>query len=293
MAKPTTVDGIDVTVSGTIRRIARIRAEFYEYVSDPGRFLQQLGASGLRADVFTFLQDIADDARAFEFQMEHESIAVLRITTYEAWWKQQLNDKTRNMIRKAQKAGVGLSVVPYDDKLVRGIVDLYNENPLRQGKPFAHFGKDFDTIKRDHSSYLDTSDFIAAYHGDELIGFAKLVHRRGVSNLMQIISKISHRDKAPTNALIAKAVEICAARGVRYLHYGLWSKRGLGDFKRRHAFEQFNVRRYFVPLTLKGRLLLALRLHRKLADYVPERWEDRLVALRAKLNTMRYGAMSR
>jgi hypothetical protein len=36
---------------------------------------------------------------------------------------------------------------------------------------------------------------------------------------MQIISMISHRDKAPTNALLAKR-EICAERGVPKLQYG-------------------------------------------------------------------------
>jgi len=56
------------------------------------------------------------------------------------------------MIRKAGRAGVEIRVVPFDDKLVQAIVELYNENPMRHGKPLAHYGKDFATIKRDQES---------------------------------------------------------------------------------------------------------------------------------------------
>ena len=36
---------------------------------------------------------------------------------------------------------------------------------------------------------------------------------------MGIIAKIKHRDKAPMNALVAKAVEICAENKIPYLVY--------------------------------------------------------------------------
>jgi len=88
-----------------------------------------------------------------------------------------------------------------------------------------------------------------------MIGFMKLVHGYGVSNLRQILSMISQCDKAPTHALVSEAVELCCERGVKYLHYGLWSKRGLGAFKKDRRFEQYDVMRYFVPMTLWGGLL--------------------------------------
>lgn len=293
MGQRVTVDGLDVVVSGHVRRIAKLRAEYYEYVDDPARFVQSLRAAGVRADIFSFLQETALREPRFPFQYDVESISVLRITDYEHWWKKQLNDKTRNMIRKAQKAGVEVRVANYDDEFVRGIKGVYDESPLRQGKPFAHYGKDLATLEREHASYADRSDFIGAYHQGRMIGFAKLVNRPGVSNLMQIIAMISERDKAPTNALIAKAYELCAQRSVPFLHYGLWSKRGLGDFKRKHCFEQLDVYRYFLPLGLRGRALLAGRLHRRLPQYVPERFEDSLVALRARWNEFRFGTPGR
>jgi hypothetical protein len=36
---------------------------------------------------------------------------------------------------------------------------------------------------------------------------------------MHILSMIRHREKAPTNALIAQAVRSCAERGIPYLWY--------------------------------------------------------------------------
>jgi hypothetical protein len=282
-----TIEGKAIAVSGRFPRIARLRAEYYEYVAEPRSFIDQLKASGGRADVFTFLQETPEKEPKHRFRHEWESISVVRISTFDHWWKKQVNDKTRNMVRKAQKAGVELRAVPYSDEFVRGIVKIYNESPVRQGKPFKHYGKNFETIKAEHGEYLDRAELIGAYYQDELIGFIKLVHGRGVSNLMNIISMISHRDKAPTNALIARAVEICAQRGVPYLHYGLWSKRGLGDFKKHHAFEQMDVVRYFVPLKIRGQIALGLKLHRSLTEMLPEKLVNVLAEWRAKWNARR------
>jgi len=278
------IEGKEIVVRGKFPRIARVRAEYYEYVNDAKAFVADLKQSGVAADVLSYLQETVDRTPRSGVYHEIESISVVPVTTFDHWWKKQINDKTRNMVRKAQKAGVELRPVEYDDEFVQGIVKIYNESPVRQGKPFSHYGKGFETIKAEHSSYPERSEFIGAYHQGELIGFVKLVHGRGVSNLMNIISLISHRDKAPTNALIARAVEICAQRGVSCLHYGLWSKRGLGDFKKHHAFERLDVVRCFVPLNFRGRLALSLKLHRKPADVLPEKVVDVLAGWRGRWN---------
>ena len=280
----------EIVVSGKFPRIARLKAEYYEYVEEPKSFAGKLTSDGCGADVLSFLDYTVERTPRFNLYHEWESISVVRISTYEHWWKQQIKDKTRNMVRKGPKVGVELRPVLYNDAFVEGIVKMYNESPLRQGKPFWHYGKSFDQIKSDHSSYLDRSEFVGAYFKEELIGFVKIVHGRGVSNLMNIISMIAHRDKAPTNALIARAVEICAQRNVPVLHYGLWSKRGLGDFKKHHGFERMDVIRYFTPLNLRGKIALGLKLHRKAADMVPEKLADVLVSLRTKWNARKHAA---
>jgi len=99
--------------------------------------------------------------------------------------------------------------------------------------------------------------------------------------LGQIVSKISRRDLAPNNALLAKAVERCAEKAVPYLAYAYWLDDGLGDFKRSNGFQKFDLPRYFVPLTKRGKLGLRIGLHRSWREAVPKRISDPLKRIRA------------
>jgi len=280
------IDGKELIVSGKACRLCRLQDEYYEFIQHPAEFIAGLEKE-TKADLFTFLQEVPDREPKHPFHLEWDSAAVLPLSTYEHWWKKQINDKTRNMVRKAQKTGVNIREVEFCDDLVRGIQVIYNECPLRQGRAFKHYGKDFETIRREHATFLDRSQFVGAYHSDALIGFVKLVHGRQISNLMNIISMISHRDKAPTNALLAKAVEVCTGRGIPYLQYGTGNSRSIGDFKKHHAFEEFLIPRYYVPLTWKGALVLKTGFHRRLEDRIPEKWREGLLSVRAKWNKMR------
>jgi hypothetical protein len=282
------VDDKDILANGRFFKIARLKAEYYEWVEDPHSFLKEMKKADTGADLFTFIQKITDRTPRFDFHLEWDSVAAVPITTYEVWWKSQINDKTRNMIRRAQKSGVEVRLVDFSDDLVKGIKAVYDESPLRQGKPFKHYGKSLEVLKETHITFLDRSQFLGAYYQDEMIGFAKLVHNEGSSDLMQIVSMIGHRDKAPTNALLAKSVEICAERGISYLQYGPWDGRSLIDFKKHHAFEQFDLPRYYVPLNLKGRLGLCLKLHRKASGILPQNWIDVLVGFRSRWNAIKY-----
>lgn len=282
------VDGKEIIINGRFSRIARLKAEYYESVSEPHSFVSSLVAADPRADIFTFVQQIGERTPRYHFHLEWDSIAVLSIASYDNWWSRQISDKTRNMVRRAQKCGVEVRLVEFGDDLVRGIKDIYDESPLRQGKPFKHYGKDLATLKADHITFLDRSQFLGAYFEEELIGFIKLVHDGEVSHLMHIISKIGRRQRAPNNSLIAKAVELCAGRGVSYLHYADWSTRGLGDFKRHHAFEQLEVPRYFVPINLRGKIMLSLHFHHKASDLLPPSLINTFIDFRSKWNSLKY-----
>jgi hypothetical protein len=275
------IDGTNVVTSGKTLRVCRLQDEYYEFISEPQAFLRKLKAARA-GDIFTFIQEVPDREPRFNFRQEWDSAAVLPLTTFEHWWKKQINDKTRNMIRKTQKTGVEIRPVTFDDELVRGIHVIYNESPVRQGRPFKHFGKDLETIRKDHGTFLDRSEFFGAFHSGCLIGFIKLVHGRGIASLMNIISMIGHRDKAPTNGLLSKAVEVCTGRGIPYLQYGTGNSRTIGDFKKHHAFEEMLVPRYFVPLTAKGTVALRLSFHRRWDERLPEGWRNQLLSWRAK-----------
>ena len=103
-----------------------------------------------------------------------------------------------------------------------------------------------------------------------------MVYVGDYAKTMQVICKERFFHKRPVNALLAKAVEVCAAKGIKYFNYGQYEYPGkkentLTEFKSRHGFVRFNFPRYFVPLTLKGRLYLALGLHRGLKRLIPTR----------------------
>ena len=284
----TSIDGLAVSISGRLLRTGRVRDEPYECLHDSEGFVAKLRREQDRPDLFSFMQPIGDQQPHHPFHCELESLAVLRITTYKEWWKNKIRTHTRNHIRKAQKKGVEVHQVPFDDQLVRGVKAIYDESPLRQGKPFWHYRKDYETIKTGLATFIDRSDFIGAFWEGELIGFIKMTSEGGTAGLMHIISMIAHRDKAPNDALVTKAVELCAEKKISYLHYGLWSRGGFGKFKENHGFECHEVPRYFVPLTAKGQLMLKFGLHRKLVDQLPPKWRERMVAWRNSWNTLRY-----
>ena len=237
--------------------------------------------TGIRPDVFTFWQRLPDLEPKYPFHREYDEIAVLPVTSYDDWLKNQIKGRTRNLIRKAEKEGVVVRETSYDDDFVRGMTAIFNEAPIRQGRPFWHYGKDVSTVQRQFSRYVHREYMIGAYYEDEMIGFIMLGNAGRFGITGQIISSIKHRDKATNNALIAKAVEVCANRGLDYLVYLFWSNDSLSEFKRRCGFERTEVPRYFVPLTAKGRLGLKLGAHRGWRTMLPDRIRLPLKRLRA------------
>jgi len=251
--------------------------DWYEDVRNPEEVIETLRNSrGFKPDVFTFWQRLPDVQPRYHYPMEWEELAVLPIRSYDHWWNNQIKSRVRNLIRKSEKEGVEVRQATYDDDFVRGMTAIFNEAPIRQGRRFWHYGKDFETVKRQFSRFLFREDMIGAYYGGELIGFVMLGNagRYGITG--QIISSIKHRDKGTNNALIAKAVAVCEKKHLEQLVYLYWSDDSLAEFKRRCGFEKTRVPRYFVPLTMKGRLGFKLGLHRGWKEALPDQVKMRL-----------------
>ena len=235
--------------------------------------LRENNSNGLHADVFCFAQKPPETVPRYRYPMEWDSIAAVRTCSVKNWWE-KLPQETRKNVRRSQKRGVVVEIRELDDSLIRGIVGVNNDSPMRQRLPNAHYGKTLDQIKKDQSSFLDRCDFICAYWGDELIGFLKLVYRGEVASILQLLPKASHQDKRPANALIAKAVEACERKGVSYLTYGMFNYGNkhdspLREFKVRNGFEEMRVPRFYIPLTNWGRIWVSLKLHRGLIGILP------------------------
>jgi len=291
--------GSKVRIDGRLIRIARLDAEKFLFLGDPEPLLAGLKTSGIRIDLFTFLQRLPDTAPKYRYPMEWDNLAALRVSSFDHWWNEQIGFKARNKAKQGEKKGVTLREVPFEDALVQGIWEIYNECPVRQGRPFAHFGKDLETVRREEATYLDRSVFLGAFLGEQMIGFVKLVwdETRTQAGLLNIVSMIQHRDKAPTNALIAQAVRFCAERKIPYLVYSnfAYGKRGrdsLSDFKERNGFQRINLPRYYVPLTPVGSIALHMGLHKRLAEHVPEPIIVRLRQLRNSWYSRKLQAVS-
>ncbi|NIT60111.1 MAG: hypothetical protein GWN00_29015 [Aliifodinibius sp.] len=291
MVNSTRVHGKDITIRGRLIKTARIKDEWNQDVEDPESFIKALKQNQVKADLFTFWQRPLETRPKYDYYLEWDPVAVIPIKSYTYWFEKQINKGARRAIKRAKRKGVEVKVVKFNDELIKGITAIYNETPIRQGKPFPHYGKDFDNVRKQNSTYLDQSDFIGVYYKNELIGFIKLTYMESYADPMQIISKIQHRDKAPTNVLLAKAMEICDQKRIPYLFYGAWDTGGLGDFKRHNGFEKIDLPRYYIPLTLKGKIILKLNLHHGIRGMLPEKLIDHLVNLRSKWYSIKYGSV--
>jgi hypothetical protein len=281
------VCGHHIRVDGRLIRVARLELDKYEFLEDPGPVLDGLRKPELGIDLFTFLQRLPETSPKYDYPMEWDNLAVLPVSSFDHWWNKQIRSCPRNRARQAEKKGVVVREVSFDDALVRGIWEVYNEFPVRRGTPFLHYGKDIEEVRKHASTFLDRSIFIGAFLGDRLIGFIKLVtdQTRTQANTMHIVSMIQHRDKAPTNALIAQAVRSCAERDIRYLVYQNFSygkKQGdsLSQFKETNGFQRVNLPRYYVPLTRTGWVGFRLGLHHRFVHHLPEPVAAKLRELR-------------
>jgi hypothetical protein len=275
---PTTYDAVDVhgqkfVIAGKLLKTASLGQEqalWLEDVEDPEGAIKALKACPARVDMLRFWQRIPDNEAKFPYYKEWKDIAAIPISTYAQWWEKQISPKARNKIRKTQKLGVVTGEAELTDEFVRQIMGIFNQSPVRRGKPFWHYGKDFETVKREMGQDMDHSIFIAAHFQGELIGFIKLFFTDRYAMVTLILDKTAHRDKAPMNGMIAKAVEICAARKVPFITYTVWRRREHGKFQEANGFEKIPVPEYFIPLTWQGRLALSLRLHKGIKGALPE-----------------------
>lgn len=290
------IGGATIIAHGKWPRIATVLdEEWSEFdLKNPELCVQSLkkrGPNGKRADLFTFSQKLPATTPKYSYPMELESVAAIRITNYKNWWD-TLPQVTRKNVRRSEKRGVVTTVRAFDDDLVRDIVELTKDSPIRQGKRFVHFGKTFEQVKKDQRTYLGRCDFICTYSDKELIGLAKIIYSGQAASILQFLPKASQQDKRPANALIAKMVEVCEAKGISYLIYGLYNygnKRNtsLLEFKLRNGFEEFLVPRFYVPLTAVGSVSFKLNLHRGIVGVLPNGLISAALSLRERWYNLR------
>jgi hypothetical protein len=284
-----TIDGRHVIITGKWCRMAVIKGEQWledEPVRDPELFVSTLKTSAFKPDIFAFSQRMYEIRPKHSYYMEWDNLAAIPITTFEEWWEKRVSRKLRQDITRGARLGLTVAEAEYDDALAKGIWETYNETPIRSGRRYWHYGKDFETVKRENATHLDRSQFLVARCGEEFVGFMKIVHAGRIAHILQIVAKQKHHDKRPLNALIAKAVELCHQRGSAYFTYGRYTygsnkTSSIREFKHRNGFVEIRFPRYYIPLTLKGRMILGSRLHLGWRRLVPHQLYGLLVNARA------------
>jgi hypothetical protein len=199
-----------------------------------------------------------------------ENVALLHVTSYDEWWE-KIGKKTRNVVRKAEKNGVTTAVVEPDAAFAEAVWKIYRETPIRQGRPFPHYNISMRYLRIALPAARESSTFIGAYYQNELIGFIQLTRGDQTAAIAQILSLQRHMDKSVNNALVAKAIQVCAETHVEWVLYGrMGNHPSLDSFKENNCFENYPLTRFYVPLSRKGKLAMALGLHRDLKDTVPQ-----------------------
>lgn len=272
------IEGVTVVNKGNVFKTAEIFDEYWiekDSLPNPEIIISALRKKQDKPNLFTFAQRVPDTEPLYNYLFEWDNVAVLPVETYDYWIKNQVSSSARRNIKASMKRGVKVSVSDYNEEYIRGIMSIYNESPIRHRKRFWHYGKNFETVKRENGTYRKRSTYLAAYYEDEMIGYLKIVWDKNVGAIMQILSRMAFFDKRPNNALLAEAVRQCDRKGVEYLLYEsfTYGKKGIDSltrYKKNHGFIQMNIPRYFVPLNWKGSIAIKLGLYKSIKERMPE-----------------------
>lgn len=290
------LDNLIIVIQGRLIKVAEIFDECWletNSLPDPHCVLKKLREAHHNVDLFTFSQRVPDTKPQFNFHMEWDNVAVIPVSSYEHWFQKQISSTRRRDLRRAcEKKGVVVRETEFDEKYIHGIMSIYNESPIRAGRKFWHYGKDFATVQAENSTYLERSTFLGAYFQDQMIGYMKIVWDAHSAAIMQILSKMEFREKLPNNAFLSEAVRLCSIRKIPYLLYGplVYGNKidsSLTLFKLANGFVRMDIPRYYVPLTSKGNMFLKLGLHRDPKEMIPQWLYSRLLDMREKWYSIR------
>lgn len=275
------VNGYKVVTQGRFIRTARLKDEYETDISEPAAVIGRLRGSSCPADIFTFWDRVPNE-RTLPYLCETQTQALLPVVSYQLWWN-NLDRRIRKIVRRSTKMGVEVRIVELNEDLVQGVKTIFDETPIKRNKPFWHYNRSLESIRGGLKQDLAISEFLCAFYGGEMIGFIKMIYRDKFADPVLFISKMKDFDKYPNNLLVAKAVERCAEKRVPFIHYSDWRLGTHGDFLRRNGFEKFEVKRYYVPLTIKGKVALWFGLHKNLWKALSEKARIPILKLRGRV----------
>jgi hypothetical protein len=223
---------------------------------------------------------------SYPFHREDEVIALLKIDTFDDWWKFKIGKKVRERIRGAQRKGVDVRPVKPDESFFKSAQNIYNETPIRQGLRYSGYGISLPAVKRKFEN-LERSNVLGAYYEEELIGFIWVVYGDRAASIESFVSLIEHRNKAPNNLLMAETIRSCSEKDFHFLWYAhMGYLEGLDSFRKHHGFVGSSNPKYFVPLSSKGMLAIRLGVHRGLEYALSAETVRRVMPLYSRANRL-------
>ena len=257
--------------------IARDSREYEIDISPGETFINKLKFLGI--DVFTFIERNWSNLNITPRKTwikTADNVALLQLTSYDAWWN-LIGKKTRNMVRKAEKNRLLTNTVTPNHALAEGMWLIFNETPIRQNRYFPHFGLKLNNVE--HKIFSSKKNiFIGSFFENKLVGFVDLIIGKDIAIISQLLSLKEYWNKAINNALIAKTVEICVNQQVNWLMYGrMGNHPSLDKFKHNVGFRKFSLVRYYIILSLKGKIAAKMGIHRDLKDILPNKITNSLL----------------
>ena len=144
-------------------RIAEIKDEAWledDAAADPEACIAGLRQSDLRVDLFTFSQKPPELTPKYPYFLEWDNVAGIPTGDLAEWWNHRVPQETRKNVRRAAKRGIVVREVELSESLLRGIVGINNESPVRQGRRFWHYGKSLAEVEREYTTLCEQSAYL-------------------------------------------------------------------------------------------------------------------------------------
>ena len=181
----------------------------------------------------------------------HTMLAMLKIPPTIELYFQRVGDKSRNMVRKAER--LGYRYTPVDpDQYLDDIVTIRTSEPMRQGRPIPEYFR----IKPRNMLYAHFKSTSCGYHGEEfygvfkdntLVAYATLFFFGQLAQVDQILGHKDHRNDGVMNLLVYEMVRSLLqkkpwVKAINYLYPDLArNSGGIGLFKASVGFEPMAV----------------------------------------------------
>jgi len=244
----------------------------------------RLGLISDPVDVVSFPERaFSDGSSRYSFPSRTEVLGLLRLTTCEDWFC-ALRKKQRYTLRRAKKLGVEARLSMGDEEDVQAAYSLYHETDRRQDMKFVPYYSYSASALRSMLAKSDSCIMLGAYLNKKLVGFMKL--RIGeLGAIVETMLVTIHRIPGVGNVLIESAVKELCAKDIRFLIYGhMGYMSGLDDFKIHNGFKSVPDRRYYVPMTHKGRVCINMGLCSEPWELMPRQLWNWAYSLRGVLS---------